>query len=184
MDWMSLAIPLIAVAVWIFSHLAGQQKEQRPPLRLPPRPRSSEDLRTTERPSKPEEDIKYLEEMARKREKKDLPARRPLPQPRPRPHRPTQPPPIPSVLLATDAPRKTGGKRTLEAIPVLVAQTAPVNVEPVLKIGKLTSPTATATSPAVQNLLELLKKKDSLVTAMLLKEVLDLPLAKRPRRRL
>ncbi len=179
MDWVSLAIPLIAVAVWIFSHLAGQQKETRPPLRSAPRPRNPLDPQASNAPSRPEEDNKYREEMGRQRENKTIPARRPLPQPKqPRPKRPMtgpKPPPLPAILLPSQ-PASNIQDIALDALPL--------TVEPVIKIGQVAAPIEKPKPAAVKNLLELLKKKDSLTTAMLLKEVLDLPLAKRPRRRL
>jgi hypothetical protein len=179
MDWVSLAIPLIAVAVWIFSHLAGQQNETRPPLRPAPRPRNPLDPQASGLPTRPEEDNKYREEMARQRENKNIPTRRPLPQPKQqRPKRPVagpKPPPLPAILLPSQPAINNQGV-TMDALPL--------TVEPVIKIGQVAAPMEKPKSAAVKNLLELLKKKDSLTTAMLLKEVLDLPLAKRPRRRL
>ncbi len=179
MDWVSLAIPLIAVAVWIFSHLAGQQKETRPPVRPAPRPRNPLDPQAPGTLSRPEEDNKYREEMGRQRENKNLPARRPLPQPKqPRQKRPmvgSKPPPLPAILLPTQPASYNQGVAT-DALPLAV--------EPVIKMGQIAAPMERPKSAAVKNLLELLKKKDSLTTAILLKEVLDLPLAKRPRRRL
>jgi hypothetical protein len=56
-------------------------------------------------------------------------------------------------------------------------------LEPVAKISEPPVPAVKSSRVAIKNMLELFKTRDSLTTAFLLKEVLDLPLAKRLRRR-
>ena len=88
MDWVQLAAPLIAVAVWILSSLQpNQQKETRQQPRTPlppPRPRDPLDPMAAGRQTRPEDDNKYREEMDRKREKV-CPQAKPIPRPRPPP---------------------------------------------------------------------------------------------------
>ena len=77
MDWVKLIIPLIAVAVWIVSNIANQQKETRRPPRVPPppRPRNPTEILTPSAFTRPSEENKYREELDRKREKKSSTAK-------------------------------------------------------------------------------------------------------------
>jgi len=184
-DWIKLAIPLIAVAVWILSNLANQQKETRRLPRAapspPPRPRDS--AAASSKP--PENDDKYREEMDRKREKKPSVAK-PLPKPRTR-RLETAPKPPPLVLRPAPAPlsrNRDKDERNPTATNLYLPIQIPVAAEPAAKVGEPAVPIIKPTPMAIKNMLELLKKRDSLTTAFLLKEVLDLPVSKRPRRRL
>ncbi len=89
-----------------------------------------------------------------------------------------KPPPLPAILM----PRQPAQKPSSDAN--LFVEAFPIAVDTGIKIGQVAAPIEKPKPAAVKNLLELLKKKESLTTAMLLKEVLDLPLAKRSRRRL
>jgi hypothetical protein len=63
-----------------------------------------------------------------------------------------------------------------------VAVPVPTAAPPIAKVEQVPSPARPATL-AIKNMLDLLKKPASLPTAFLLREVLDLPVSKRPRRR-
>ena len=190
MDWIKLAIPLIAVAVWILSNLANQQKETRKPPRVPtfppPRPRDPvEPLATASRPK--ENDDTYREEMDRKREKKPSVAK-PLPRPRPR-RTEAAPKPPPLVLRPAPAPAPTSRSKDYApldqtATSLFLTVPIPLPPEPVAKVGEPAVLVVKPKPAAIKNMLELLKKRESLTTAFLLKEVLDLPVSKRPRRRM
>jgi hypothetical protein len=189
MDWIQLAIPLIAVAVWIVSNLASQQKETRRPPRAPlpppPRPRDPLDPLATGTKAKPAGDNKYREEMDRPREQKSS-VPKPYVRPRPKRLEPASrlpsPPPVPApVLKPVDRSRTPALDQAAKIEPLLIV---PVSAEPIGKVGGPPAPAASAAPAAVKNLFQLLKTRHSLTTAFLLKEVLDLPLAKRARRRL
>jgi hypothetical protein len=181
MDWVTFVIPLIAVAVWILSHLANQQQELRRPPRVPPPRRPPPINEATSSPvagSKPEEENKYREEMDRKRVK---PPPRTIPRPRPRRQEPLPrptlvltplPPPLPPLLSKSE-----------EFIPSIAVPTAPLVVEPMAQVGP---PPIVAGKPnaALRNLRDLLRKPENLAGALVLKEIFDLPIAKRPRRRM
>jgi len=184
MDWVKIAIPLIAVAVWILSNLANQQKETRKPPRVPfppPRPRVPDKPLPPE--ARPRENVdRYREEMDRKREKKPTMAT-PLTKPRPR-RVEAVPKPPPLVLRPVPAPTSRGASNNPQAqtaTNVYLPVPVPVVVEVVAKVGEAARPIARPAPVAIQNLLELLKKRDSLSTAVLLREVLDVPVSKRRR---
>jgi hypothetical protein len=93
MDWIKLLIPLIAIAVWILSHLASNQREQ--PRRPAPRPQPDGDNPRGENPrprSSSAELESFLEEMRqRKQYDKDQPVEPVVVEEAPRP----KPPPVP-----------------------------------------------------------------------------------------
>jgi hypothetical protein len=193
MDWIKLVVLLVFAVVWILSHLAKQQKDAGrvprpvPPPRPRPVSRDPNDPAAAAAPTKPEDDNKYREEMDRKREKKPIAAE--LPRPRPRRYQAgLKPPPLPPMLppaartsLSRRAERERPSETVAEqyvAVPVLVAEPLPV-----VKVAEPPAKLARPASPAIKGMLELLKKPASLSTVFLLREVLDLPLSKRPRRR-
>ena len=177
MDWKQLIIPLIAVAVWILSNLANQKKETRPPLRpsIPPRPQRDRPD-TSEPMSRPEEENRYREEMGAARKTRVFtspsPTRpatcRPEKIARPQPRVVSGPPALPGQSAKQELPLGVLVAGTVVSMEVQVTPPVPVPI--------------TARSVAVKNVFELLQKRESLATAFLLKEVLDLPLAKRSRR--
>ena len=63
-------------------------------------------------------------------------------------------------------------------IPVLA------KLEPIGQVGAPAVPLVKATPAAIKNMRKLLKNPESLTTAFLLREVLDLPVSKRSHRRL
>ena len=181
MDWIKLAIPLIAVAVWIVSNLANQQKEQRKLPRVPPppaKPRDPHDPLATEPVAKPDEDNKYREEMQRKREKKPVVKTLPRPRPTKRPEIVLKPSRLPTILVPAPAPVVRR-----EEPPPLPAP-LPAAPEQVAKVSQPAVVRAKPKSAAIRSLHELLGKRENLTTAFLLKEVLDLPVSKRPKRRM
>jgi hypothetical protein len=181
-DWIKLVIPLIAVAVWILSNLASQQKEARRPPRMPPlpppRPRDPQDPLSSTPKTKEAED-KYRQELDRQREKQPR-----IPKPRAKRLEPVpKPPSAPPVRSSVPQPPRysdTADKDQAAKIDVVVVE--PVAAQGLPKAGEAmtTKPTPTA----IRNLRDLVKTRDSLATAFLLREVLDLPVSKRPRRRM
>jgi hypothetical protein len=195
MDWVKWVIPLIAVAVWILSNLVNQQKEE-PPVRRPrvpppPRPREPVDPQAANSTTRPESQDAYRQEMDRQREKK---SREPVAKQRPKrlepvPKLPPKLPPRRVVLppvLALPVPTQPLERSKPPEPPILLAPVSPIIplLPPILGVVAPTVSAAKPTPPAIKNMLELLKKHDNLATAFLLKEVFDLPLAKRSRRRL
>lgn len=193
MDWVKLTILLIGAAVWILSNLAKQQNDKVPPPRVPsrppPLPRDPLDSLDPGAKTKPEQDDKYREEMDRKREKKST-ERKPIARPRPKrlepasrlPQRPVvlapvTPPPLPPRNVDTEL-------RTKSADGLFQTVSAPVPGEHGAQVGAPAKPVVKPTPVSIKNMLELLKKHENLATVFLLKEVLDLPVAKRPRRRM
>jgi hypothetical protein len=184
MDWVKVVIPLIAVAVWILSNLANQQKETKRPTRLPPArpplPRDPIDSLASGPRTKAEQDDKYREELDRKRDKKPGEKKS---YPRPRPKRfesLPKPPPLPVVLAPLSAPaippRQDKDLPNKAALGLFLPVPASVPAESIPQTG--------VAAPAVSQLRDLLKRRETITTAFLLKEVLDLPLAKRRRRRM
>jgi hypothetical protein len=190
MDWVKLIIPLIAVAVWIISNLANQEKEARrlprAPTVPPPRPRDPLDSLGAGPVGKPEEENRYREEMDRKRERKPS-APKSIPKQRPRrgDNAPKLPPvdlrPAPLPPYSARKPGKEQRPPTPADVPAAIP--LPVAPETNVRVGEPARLVVRPTPIAIKNVRELLKKPESLATAFLLREVLDLPLAKRARRR-
>jgi hypothetical protein len=192
MDWVKLVIPLIAVAVWIVSNIANQQKETRRQPRVPPpppRPRNPLDTLAPDSFTKPSEENKYREELDRKREKKPSAAKTlsktlrtkrlesvPKPPRTPVVLRPGRPP----TAGYTGAEQRQGGQAEIG----IVLEVPVLPIQPIGKIGEPAKPVVKATPVAIKNMRELLKHPESLATAFLLREVLDLPVSKRARRRM
>jgi hypothetical protein len=173
MDWVKWIIPLIAVAVWILSNLAKNREEPRRQRTAPP-PRPDDGMGPSRRLTPVEVD-RFLEEVRRRREaaegktKKPLekPAPPPLAQPMPLESRLPRAKPIPPVIRRTSPPEPVLAK--IVSVPEPEA-TTPIVVPKV---------TAVPTSPQVKETLALLRNRKSLVTAMLLREILEQPLCKR-----
>jgi hypothetical protein len=202
MDWVQWLIPLVALAVYILSNLAKGQEESRT-NRLPRPPRSDEAVETAELAEPPrqrrsqEEIDRFLEEVRRRKKTIEPPQNKPLSRPttapsqeRPRPVPPPlpkvklPPPPLPERPRPGDAPRPAtkppSRKREPEPIPVVEALEVthvPLQPPPAL-VGPLVN------SLALQNLKSLLANRQTMATAILLKEILDVPLSKRPPRKM
>lgn len=222
-DWLRLLIPLIVVAVWILSHLAGgqQQNQKRP---APPRPLPPQDPDDGARPQRAAREMEqFLEEVRRRKqevEEKSQPTpvsiaeevQRPRPIPLPRRQD--------SATL--EQRRRTvpiGAKRPQRSLePVIVLQPLPVTAtlavpgegtqsvampRPGVEIPQAPQanqalppppaapqalnrpevmPTHGRQTAAMKMVRELLKNRQTLRAAFLLREVFDPPLSKRRRR--
>ena len=207
MDWVKLIIPLIAVAVWILSHLANQQKEARRAPRSIPPPRPRERLESLPTATMSKHDDQYREEMDRKREPKPT-GPRSLPRLRKKEQDSGQkPPPLPANLepifppvipaKRQDRERERQAREREERARELREQErrqrrdnvppplppAVVAPEAVAKVGEAGVVLVKAPPRAIVGVFGLLKTPENIATAFLLKEILDRPVAKRFRRR-
>ncbi len=220
MDWIKLLIPLIVIAVWILSQLAGgQQQQKRPPSSRPFPPRDPRDPDEGGGPRSrrgPEDFEKFLEDMKRRQEAQEkmppepvliaeeVPARpvppplpRPAPRPAPRPYeqRPAEQRPaeqrrkstpvgakkpqrrVEPVIVVEPAPAVRAVPMPVTAPPVVQAPAAAALPQPIFRPEAL--PSKTSLPPVARMVRELLKDRQSLAAAFLLREVLDQPLCKR-----
>ena len=182
MDWIKLVIPLIAVAVWILSNLAKNRDETRRQRTAPP-PKPEDGMGPARRRTPAEVD-KFLEEVRRRREalegklKKPLsppPAPVPLAQTVPEfPRARTIPPPLPMP-----PPPRPEIRRSSVSEPVMAKLVPTPAPEPEVVVPAAPRVTALPSSPQVRQTLALLRDRKTLVTVMLLREILDQPLCKR-----
>jgi hypothetical protein len=168
MDWVHVVIPLIAMAVYLISHVVStrqdelrrqQTKARRPPA-LPERSDLQEGNRQRERSTL---DAR-IEEARRRRETQET---APVVKPPPLPQVVILPRPLPTLAPpAAQPPRPTEPPRARPPVPDA-------------------RPAVTASTPgeAAQVMLRLLRDRRSLAAALLLHEVLGPPVARRSRRR-
>jgi hypothetical protein len=183
MDWVQWIIPLIAIAVWILSNLA-RSKEDKPPVQ-----RRSEDAPQPIRRS-PEEVDRFLEEVRRRKRNAEGPKKpgrtsapdRPRPGPPPLPRTPTERPRVSERPPPTSKPLPPPRRQEAEAIPVAEVLEVAVANQPPRALATLAAGRPTTVPPAVQALKSLLLDRQNVAAAIVLKEVLDQPLCKRPRR--
>ncbi len=126
---------------------------------------------------RPNEENKYREELDRKREKKSNTAKALS-----KTLRAKRPEPIPRSTRMSPALRQTTPEQSIGGLIVEIPVLA--KLEPIGQVGAPAVPLVKATPTAIKNMRELLKNPESLATAFLLREVLDLPVSKRARRRL
>jgi len=218
--WLTWLIPLIAIAVWILSQLAGNQQQKRPTSRpFPPRdPEQDPSARRT-----PDDLQEFLEKMQRRKdaEEKAAAARtaaepvlmaEEVVQPRPVPR--TAPPPLPrpveqrrkSTPIGSQKPQRRPEPvilaEPLSSVPAELNRTVSMpSMTPVVPQAPQALPAAAAAPtapqaihrpealptkawlpPVAKMVRELLKSRQTLAAAILLREVLDPPLCKRARR--
>ncbi len=195
MEWLKLLIPIIAVAVYIISQLAANQQNRRKPA---PRPLPPPDDFEPPRERRPSPDLeKFLEEVRQRKEEKDRrqeaeaeePPRR---QPEPRRRLPvtTKPPrrrdePVivvqPASLPAGSSSRTVTMPSSVPAgvAPVQATQAPPPPPQALHRPEAL--PTRTPQSASVKMVGELLKNRQALSAALLLREILGPPLSRRRR---
>jgi hypothetical protein len=170
-EWTWLIVPLVALLLFLLSQVLNkdrQQVEQRRPQRRP-----GGELQ------------RFLEEVRQLRQAKE---------PEPKLGEPVPlyvpPPPPPPVVQQRPEVRRTVavpvlvGREVLDVLPANEPSAPPQGVSPkpaaALTVAPLVTPSRVA--PAVRRLVALLRDPRSLATAVLLKEVLDRPLAVRRRR--
>lgn len=158
MDWIKLLIPLIAIAVWILSHLASGQREQ--PRRTPPRPQPDGDNPGGEnrRPRSSSAELEsFLEEMRqRKQYEKDQPVEPAVVEETPRP----KPPPVPRREPTPRRDDRRDDRRRSRSVgskppqrrnePVIVVTPEPLPLPPALPTARSAAPTVTAGTTPVQ----------------------------------
>lgn len=186
MDWAQLIIVLIAIVVGVGSTIASQIKEQKKqrelaPRRTPPPRPPVEPVAPPQAINLAEDDAKYREEMNRQRAPKSAgsPQADKAAQRRQRARRyergdgrrqQTVPPPLPTPVPPVPPAAQLVGA------PIALVTPTPDKPPAAAKA------TVRPASPAVRNLLQLLKKRENLPTAVLLHEILGPPLCKRRHR--
>jgi hypothetical protein len=201
MDWIKLAIPLVVLAFWILGHLLRNQQEEAPPMsrRLPPRPDGDP---PGTRPRRTTTDVeRFLEEVRRRREgqpsnltqeeeeaetgrSKDATSTRPVPPARPvlpvpRPVEPVQRPPLKRPLLR-EPPAVVPVPPPAEEVVVARLVAGPGEVAPP-RSGPPPVPSSLLDmkAPSAVQLLHFLKSRQSIATAVVLREVFEAPLSRR-----
>lgn len=216
MEWIKWLIPLIAIAVWILSQLAGNQQEQKRPS---PRPLPPRDPDQDPRARRASEDLEeFLEKIKRRKDADERTAAEPVvliaeevAAPRPAPRR-TAPPPLPRPVEQRRKSAPIGGKRPeRRPEPVVLAEPISLAPEEWSRMAAMPTPAVpqapqalpaapaapgapqalhrpealpgkASLPPAARLVRELLKSRQSLAAAVLLREVLDAPLCRRARR--
>jgi hypothetical protein len=218
--WLTWLIPLIAIAVWILSQLAGNQQQTKRPSPRPFPPRDPEQDPRSRAPGDLEE---FLESMKRRKEAEEQtaaereraereraaadravaqpvliaeevvpPRASPPPLPRPveqrrksvpvgnkKPPRRTEPvivieppPVVRTVPMPMPAAAPAVTLATLPAVPAVPATPPAIHRPEAL-------PAKTSLPPVARMVRDLLKSRQTLAAAILLREVLDPPLCKR-----
>lgn len=219
--WITWLIPLIAIAIWILSQLAGNQQQKRPTPRPYPPGDPEQDPRARRSPDDLED---FLEKMKRRKDAaeqtaperagaertaaepvlvaEEVPRPRTLPPPLPRPveqRRKSNPigakkpqrRPEPVILAEpfSSAPAELNRTVTMPSMTPVIPQApqalpaaaaAPTAPQALHRPEAL--PTKVSLPPAARMVRELLKSRQTLAAAVLLREVLDAPLCKRARR--
>jgi hypothetical protein len=205
MEWVKWVIPLIALAVWILTSLIKSQQEEprrRSTTRFPPQPQGGEEG-TGPRPRRTSGEVEqFLEEIRRRRESGVKPAEveqrpRPVvreappvivveaPRPRPAPRTPPALPPKrqPPRREEPATPRKRPAV-TEEVVVARIVSTPPITVAaPPPPAASAITLAVSPTAPAARQFLDLLKNPQSMRVAFLMREILDRPVSRRPRRR-
>ncbi|MBM4068698.1 MAG: hypothetical protein FJ271_07105 [Planctomycetes bacterium] len=208
MDWLKLIIPLIFVAVWIISQLAKNKEQAAGRAKPPPLPLDDEEAPRARRSASEVDRFleEVRRRRARAEGRTDSPAvadrprskpiaQRPPPRPAPEPARSLPPlaqvpPPLPIPSLATPtlplpappplpAPRKATPVTSSSRLPqaeIAIAEVVSADRLAPLVAGTVARP---ARSPAVMQALNLLGSRQSLVAAIVLREILGPPVSKR-----
>src|SRR5262245_61821723 len=164
MDWIKLAIPLIAVAVWILSNLAKNREEpRRQRTAPPPRPEDGEGPRRRRTPAEVDQ---FLEEVRRRREAAEAKVKKleerpvPIPLSEKVPAESRFPRAKPVQPVPTPPPLRPEIRRAPTVEPILakvVSVPEPVPATPIV-VPKVTP---LPISPQVQQTLALLKNRKS-----------------------
>ncbi len=182
MDWPVLVIALIPVAVWILATIFRGVEEANEKNR--PRPRG--DGAQVKVPRRPSGELdRFLEEARRRRDPAQKPRREPTPAEAALPER--VPPPVEKPAPRPPARREEHRPRTrprveipIPAPPVVVVTTPAPAPEPVPPPPppRLAAPPRPV-SPVAKRLGAMLRDRDSLALAVILREVFDRPVSQR-----
>jgi hypothetical protein len=193
MEWWQLVIALIVITAYVVKHIVGAQQEQqqaRERLRdQAPKPvvatQSDEDVAR----DRTALDRRIEEAIERRRDMDERPASSPLP-------KRAIPMPAPPVVLYPPVPRYQPSASPVIATPPVKR---PTPVKPAIPVVAPAPATHTATpteapavvralastkhvSPTLKQVLDLLKSRQSIATAVVLREILDRPMSQRRRR--
>lgn len=197
-DWIKLGIGLIVVFAWILGNIKEQQKAKPvPPPLPPPRPnpddpdgaRAAHDLQDflqdirrklndppLETQINDPEPIALIDEPAR-------PAPPPVPVPTERPRRPKTKRPIPPERPVVRMPELQILRDERPPAPARVASPSSPKVRPAqIVMRQAAIVKRKANSPALNEIVAILKSPKGLATAALMREILSEPLCKRRRR--
>ena len=209
MEWLKWLIPLVAVAVWILSQLVANQQRRQQGLPRSGPPRDPGDETPPRRPSDDLE--KFLEEVRRRKEAQESAAAEPIYSAQEIPARPAHVPRategrrksvavgskpqqrrVEPAVVVQPLPSASSPKSRHVAMPSTAPPAAPeapqalppppvVPTAPQAVHRPESLPARTPASPAAKMVRELLKNRQSLGAAFLLREILDRPLCKRRR---
>ncbi len=188
-DWISWAIPLAALGIWILTNLAKGAEAKKQPERARPAPRPQ---------TKSTEIDRFLQEINRRRQQQQEQERAPpvakpvveVPRPRPRPPQPPQPSrprrPVATPIVVEAVPRAEPAIPIV--LPVTIAERQLLeSVSPIDKRDPLKAVVAAASvarTASAANLRELLRSGQGLRTAFLVSEILRPPRGLRHLRRM
>jgi len=198
MDWITYLVLLLIAAGYILNHLAKNQQQNAPPRRpLPPLDPDAEP-----RPRRATTQLeKFLEDMQRRKEGEDVRTAAPIYEAVEVPDKPG-PPPLPrsaeqrrkgATIGSKRSPRRPEPAIVIERqAPLAMPSSVPAAVQPnqalppppdaPLAIHRPEAlPSRAPQSPAVKMVRALLKNRQSMGAAFLLKEILDRPRSRRPR---
>src|SRR5262245_21081185 len=185
MDWISYLVITLFVAVYILNQLAKSQQRKAPPRA------EREEEEAPQRRRRPMTQLeKFLEDMQRRKEGEDVRTAAPIyeavevpPKPAPPPlPRPLEQRRKPAVPVVKKPPRRVDARVVIEPSPPAPESQppqAPEAPQPVHRPEAL--PAKAPQSPAVKMVRALLKNRQSLGAAFLLREIFDRPRCRRPR---
>jgi hypothetical protein len=184
MDWISLLVIFLFVAVFILNQLAKSQQRK-----APPRAERDEDEAPQRRRRPMTQLEKFLEDMQRRKEGEDVRTAAPIYEAVEVPSKPA-PPPLrtveqrrkPAAPVVKKPPRRVEARVVIEPSPPAPESQPPPSPEAPQPIHRPEAlPAKAPQSPAVKMVRALLKNRQSLGAAFLLREILDRPRCRRPR---
>ena len=172
-DWLQFIIPLALAVLYLLGHIVSSYQEQarqqqpRPPAR--PAPPSDD----AERERRARELQRRIDEARQRRRELEEAAPRNAGEK----SSPFGPPEVPAVVLVQRRPVPPPPVRAPEPPPVVVPP-PPVPVAPIRTVAPLP---AAPVGASTRQVVALLRDRNSLAAAWLLKEILDRPVSRRPR---
>ena len=184
MEWWQLVFALILIAAYVIKHIVAVQQETqqtRPPAPSAPKSvvmtSSDEDVAR----ERTELDRRLEEAIERRRDMEESPISSRLPQRSiPMPAPPVVRP-VPRYQPPVAVPRPAPVKPTIPVVVAAPPVPGPKQMPPIA-LGVAATVTARPVSPAVRQVLDLLKSGQSLAAAVVLREILDRPVSQRRRR--
>jgi len=183
-DWISYLVIFLFVAVFILNQLAKSQQRK-----APPRAERDEDEAPARRRRPMTQLEKFLEDMQRRKEGEDVRTAAPIYEAVEVPPKPA-PPPLPRPVeqrrksaapVVKKPPRRVEARVVIEPSPSAPESQPPPPEAPPPVHRPEALPAKAPQSPAVTMVRALLKNRQSLGAAFLLREILDRPRCRRPR---